>query len=207
MKKLVFAIAMLLSTQLFAQDLQTTKKSKGRGLQSTGYGALSTQYSRFNGKSAILTGAYGGWMIRHKLLIGIGGYGLVTNHKGYGTHASTHEQNKFNMAYGGLVVEYTLFNNNRFHVTANTLAGGGIIKNGRGHGTLPEEGGDELKDIDGSGFYVVQPSVSVEYSVTDWFRIGAGGGYRYVTGSDQQGITDRKMSAPTASITLKFGVF
>jgi hypothetical protein len=146
-------------------------------------------------------------MIRHKLLIGAGGYWLTTSHKGYGLNAETHEQNKYKMGYGGLVVEYALLDNNRLHVTANALIGGGFLKNGKGHGSLPDHGSDELKDIDATGFYVFQPSVSVEYSVTSWFRIAAGGGYRYITGSDQAGITDRKMSAPTANLSFKFGGF
>ena len=87
------------------------------------------------------------------------------------------------------------------------MPGGGIIKNGHGKGTIPENGSDELKDIDASGFYVIQPSLNVEVNVTDWFRVGAGGGYRYVTGGDQQGISNSKMSAPTANLTLKFGIF
>jgi hypothetical protein len=111
------------------------------------------------------------------------------------------------MGYGGLMVEYAVFDNQRIHVTANTLAGGGIIKNGHGRGTVPENGSDELKDIDASGFYVIQPSINIEYAVTKWFRVGAGAGYRYITGTSLQGITDKKMSAPTAGLSLKFGGF
>ena len=42
------------------------------------------------------------------------------------------------------------------HFTASTLFGRGIIKNGKGPDTIPENGSNELKDIDASGFYVVQ---------------------------------------------------
>jgi len=207
MKQLIFAMALLMSAQLFAQDSKRTKTSFETNFRNSGYGALSTQYSKFNGQSALFTGAYGGWMIKHKLMIGLGGYWLATNHKGYGLNAETQEQNQYKMGYGGLMLEYAIFDNDRFHITANTLAGGGILKNGKGHGSIPDHGSNELKDIDATGFYVVQPSVHVEYAVTNWFRVGAGGGYRYITGSDQQGITDRKMSAPTADITFKFGGF
>jgi len=207
MKQLIFVFVFLMSTQLFAQDIHKNKSSFENKFSNSAYGVVSTQYSRFNGQGALFTGAYGGWMLRHKLMIGAGGYWLATNHKGYGLNAETFEQNKYKMGYGGLVVEYAVLSNNRLHVTANALVGGGILKNGKGHGSLPDHGSDEFKDIDATGFYVVQPSVNVEYSVTSWFRVAAGGGYRYITGSDQAGITDRKMSAPTANLSFKFGGF
>jgi hypothetical protein len=196
MKKILLATAILLSTQLFAQKTHNTA-----------YGALTTQYSRFNGENAIFTGAYGGLFVRQKLMVGLGVYGLVTQHKGYGLNAATHEPNNFRMGYGGLMAEYAILDKDRLHVTASALAGGGILKNGHGRGTIPENGSDELKDIDATGFYVLQPSAQVEYDVTNWFRVGATAGYRYVTGSDQAGISDRKMSAPTAGLTFKFGSF
>ena len=207
MKKLIFAAVFLMSTQLFAQQVKKNKTLLTHKTESTGYGALSTVYSKFNGEHAIFAGAYGGWMINHKLMIGLGGYGLATNHRGFGLNAQTHQQNDWKLGYGGLMVEYTFLEKKMIHFTANTLIGGGIIKNGHGRGTVPENGSDELRDIDASGFYVVQPSVNVEVNVTDWFRVAAGGGYRYVTGVDQQGISNSKMSAPTANLTLKFGVF
>lgn len=207
MKQLIFAVVFLMSTQLFAQGLQTNKSYVGNNFKNSGYGVVSTQFSKFNGDNAVFTGAYGGWMLRHKLMLGAGGYWLATNHKGYGTNAETHEQNKYKVGYGGLVVEYAVLDNNRLQVTANALVGGGFLKNGKGHGSIPDHGSDELKDIDATGFYVVQPTVNVEYTVTSWFRVGAGGGYRYITGSEQAGITDRKMSAPTASLSFKFGGF
>lgn len=207
MKQLIFAVACLISIQVIAQDLPTNKTSFEQPFKNSAYGGLSTQYSRFNGQHALFTGAYGGLMIRHKLMVGIGGYGLVTKNKGYGLNAATHEQNNIRMGYGGLMLEYAVLDNERLHITTGALAGGGIIKNGHGHGSLPENGSDELKDIDASGFYVIQPSVAIEYSVTEWFRVGAGAGYRYITGTSLPGITDKKMSAPTAGITLKFGGF
>ena len=207
MTKLIFAAMLLFSTQVFAQQKTKTKSLVSHKTESTGYGALSTVYSKFNGEHAVFAGAYGGWMINHKLMIGLGGYGLATNHRGVGLNAQTQQKNYWQMGYGGLMVEYTFFGNDVVHFTANTLLGGGIVKNGHGRGTIPENGSDELKDIDASGFYVVQPSVSAEVNVTNWFRVGLGAGYRYVAGVDQQGISNSKMSAPTANLSLKFGVF
>ena len=175
--------------------------------QTTAYGALSAQYSKFNGQNALFTGAYGGVLLNHKLMLGAGAYMLTSKHKGYGLNADSHKQNNWRMGYGGLMAEYTVMENKNIHFTASALVGGGIIKNGKGRGTMPQNGSDELKDIDASGFYVVQPAVNVEVIAATWLRIGAGVGYRYIRGVDQPGITSNDMSAPTANLSFKFGLF
>ena len=202
MKSFFFALLLLAGTQGYTQ-----KSGSFKSIESSGYGVLSTQFSKFNGKNAIFAGAYGGWMINHKLMIGVGGYGLATRHTGYGLNEHTQNRNDWKMGYVGLMGEYTFFGNRDLHFSVNTLVGVGLIKNGNGRGTIPDNGSDELRDIDASGFYVIQPGVNVEYSVTNWFQVGAGVGYRYITGSDQRGISDANMSAPTANLSFKFGVF
>ncbi|MBC7903996.1 MAG: hypothetical protein H7Y27_11260 [Gemmatimonadaceae bacterium] len=205
MKQVLIAMICLMSSTLFAQkSLQHENK---RGIQSTAYGALSTQFTKFNGQNALFTGAYGGWMINHKLMVGAGAWWMASKNKGVGLNAETHERNNLKTGYGGLMVEYYLINDRKFNVSASALVGGGILKNGKGKGTLPENGGDELKDIDATGYAVVQPSVNVEMSVTDWCRVGVGAGYRYIRGADMDGITNSKLSAPTANLTVKFGIF
>jgi len=206
MKKLIFAAFILAGTQSFAQQ-SSGKDFYPAKTKITAYAALSGQYSKFNGQNASFSGLYGGVMINHKLMIGVGGYGLTSRHKGFGLNAATHKQNYWQMGYGGLVLEYTVMGNKNIHFTAGTLLGGGIIKNGKGRGTIPENGSDELKDIDASGFYAVQPAVNIEVIAARWIRIGAGVGYRYIAGVNQQGIGNSDMSAPTASLSVKFGLF
>ena len=59
MKQLLFAVVFLMSTQLFAQGLQKNNSSFESKFSNSGYGVVSTQYSRFNGQNAIFTGACG----------------------------------------------------------------------------------------------------------------------------------------------------
>ena len=175
-------------------------------IHSSGYGKLSAQYSKFNHQDAMFVGAYGGWMINHKLMIGLGGYGLATQHKGFGTSPVTNKQNELRMGYGGLMVEYTFAGNKLFHVTANTLVGAGGISNGyvirdyRDHE-------DSWENEECSAFFVAQPGVNIEANITKWFRISAGGGYRFIAGSHLNGISNKDMSAPTANLSFAFGEF
>jgi hypothetical protein len=110
------------------------------------------------------------------------------------------------MGYGGLVAEYTFFEKKRIHVSTNMLVGVGAVVNGR-HLNYRDEYGDEFESEDESGVVVLQPSVSIETDVTSWFRIGVGAGYRWVGSSDLIGVSDKDLSAPTANVSLKFGVF
>jgi len=207
MKTLLFVIMIVAGASAAAQQSGFSAHPYLPKAKTTAYGALSAHYSKFNGQGALFTGLYAGVMLKHKLMIGAGGYMLTTRHKGYGLNAASHQQNNWHMGYGGLMLEYTLMGNKDIHFSANTLVGGGIIKNGRGRGTIPENGSDELKDIDASGFFVVQPGVNVEVVAATWMRIAAGVGYRYVSGVEQNGITNKDMSAPTASLSFKFGLF
>lgn len=204
MKKIMIAATLLMSIQGFAQD--TNENERSRKIVSTGYGVASTQYSRFNGKSAIFTGAYGGWMINHKLTLGLGGYGLVTQHNGYDAIGSPTSDNEIKMGYGGLVAEYTFLEKKRIHFSTSILLGAGAAVNAH-RLSQRDEFGDDWRSDDESGFIVFQPSVSVEADITRWFRVGVGAGYRLVGSSDLIGLSDRDMSAPTANLSLKFGVF
>ena len=198
MKKLILAALMMFTVSAYAQT--------ARKFTSSGYGALTTSYTRFNGEGAIVTGAYGGWLINHKFLIGLGGYGMLTSHDGYSMNNESKTENELKMFYGGLVLGYTIYQKDKLSITTNVLVGGGGVVNAYklDHSDYH---GDNWKSEEESGFKVIQPSIAVEYSVTNWFRVGAGGGYRYITGADMSGISNKDMSAPMVDLTLKFGVF
>lgn len=206
MKKIIVIVAILASVQLYAQDAAKSKSPFSGKLQHSGYGALTTNYSKFNGDDAVFVGAYGGWMINHKLMFGLGGQYLITQHDGFGVNPNNNKKNELKMGYGGLVTEYTFFENKRIHATANSLFGVGLVTNGS-HGKYNAETGESWRSEDESGFLVVEPSVNVEVSVTKWFRVSAGAGYRLVTSADITGISNADMSSPTANVALKFGVF
>jgi hypothetical protein len=207
MKKLIFVAVLLTSTQLVAQDGGGNETWLGKGkLVSTGYGALSTQYTRLNEKSAVFTGAYGGWMINHKFMIGLAGYGLATNHQGFDAMGEADKQNELKMGYGGLMLEYTFLSEKKIHATTSLLVGAGAVVSGYRSDNV-DSYGDHFHSVGESDFSVLQPTVSVEANMTDWFRISLGAGYRFVNGSDLAGLCDKRLSAPTMSLSLKFGKF
>lgn len=205
MKKIILIAVVLAGSRLYAQDTKS-QTPFGRKIEHSGYGALTTNYSKFNGDDALFVGAYGGWMINHKLMLGLAGHYLVTQHDGYGFNPQTNKMNELKMGYGGLMVEYTFFENKVVHATANTLVGFGVVTNGS-KGTYNPATDEGWVSTDESGFLAFHPAINVEVSVTDWFRVSAGGGYRLIASSDIAGISNSDMSAATANVTLKFGIF
>lgn len=206
MKKVLLIAALFATTNLLAQD-STRNETFFRGdIKSTGYGAMTTQYTRFDGKDALVIGLYGGWMINHRFMVGLGAYGLLNHPDGYNAAGETDHNNELQMGYGGLMLEYTFAGTKRIHASGSLLLGGGGVSNGN-YTTRNYGYGSQWNAQDDSGFYVAQPSVNVEMNMTNWFRIAVGGGYRYVTGSKMSGISDKDMSAPMANVTLKFGLF
>ena len=159
-----------------------------------------------NSQNAVFTGGYGGWMINHKLMIGIGGYGLVSRQDGFTADGEVDEANKLHMGYGGLMLEYTFMQNKKIHMTSGLLIGGGAIENGYG-ADYSDSPGSNFHTVSESTFTAFQPSVNVEANMTNWFRVAVGGGYRLIHGSDIEGLTDKKLSAPSFGVTLKFGKF
>lgn len=116
--------------------------------------ALETKLTRVDGKLANFTGLYGGWLINHQFLIGIGGYGKTT-----GIHERL-------MGYGGLILEYFVDPNRLMNFSVRGLIGGGS---------------SSWRWDD--PFFVAEPEVKMNLNMTSWFRLSLGGGYRFVGGS------------------------
>jgi len=61
--------------------------------------------------------------------------------------------------------------------------------------------------IENSVFFVVEPSLQLEFNITKNFRIAAGASYRWVQGSDLQNINDKELSDFISSVSFRFGKF
>ena len=53
--------------------------------------------------------------------------------------------------------------------------------------------------------WMVQPAIGLEVNGTRWFRIAAELGYRFISNTDFQQLSDTDFSAPYAGIRFKFG--
>ena len=170
----------------------------------------SARYTKVNEQAGVILGARGGWVINHSFVVGGGMYGLVGNatmdiidgdiiYKDAGS---------LRFAYGGLELEYILAPMSVVHITFYALLGAG----GLGEGNY-EPNNDENDYYHGghnfmrAAVFVAEPAINLEINVAKFFRIDLGAAYRFVSGNGYQTVTGEKLSAPSASLTLKFGDF
>ena len=172
-----FALALVFAAVAAAPRASAQEESKQEvlveGLENGWFVAGSVKFSEVDGQFANFVGPYGGWLINHKFLVGGGGVGLTNRHP-------------FEMGYGGLVLEYFINPKSLVNVSVKGLIGGGSTS---WNWENP--------------FFVAEPEVKVNVNVTDFFRVGFGGGYRFVSGNRH----DDRLRGPSATVDLKFGVF
>ena len=65
----------------------------------------------------------------------------------------------------------------------------------------------ESENFDENALFVTEGGARLELNVTTYFRLGVTGGYRLVSGSDLQGISDDELSGPYGGLTFRFGSF
>jgi hypothetical protein len=149
-----------------------------------------------NHESAILVGVRGGWIVNHQFVVGGGAYYLIDDVLVEDTGIVPAPE--LLLAYGGPELEYIGRPAELVHYTLCALIGAGMVD------YLDSEGGqvDEVKE---DFFFVFEPAVNLMLNFTELFRIGAGVSYRYVYGVNLEGLENRDLRGPCASLTLKFG--
>lgn len=191
---LVAVLICLSSAPAFARD----EVLVGGPLEHGGYGGPSLKVGPIMDKAGVFVGGYGGWFINHTFLIGGGGYGMVNEVKAP-VSGKQGQTLYLEMGYGGLILEYVNNSHRLVHLTINTLIGGGGIEY-----TSSEDWPFNYKE---DSFFVVEPGICVELNVATHFRVSLGVGYRYISGLNLPGLTDKDLSGVVADLTLKFGSF
>jgi hypothetical protein len=171
---LLLILAAFSTGNVFAQE-ESKPEVLVDGVEHGYFVAADVKFSEVDDRFANFFGAYGGWLINHRFLLGAGGYGM------------TNRVHEMQMGYGGLVLEY-FFNPSRLvNFSVKGLIGGGA---------------SSWSWWD--PFFVAEPEVKMSLNITERFRLGFGGGYRFVEGSCR---SDDRLSGYTISLDFKFGAF
>ena len=190
-------------TPAFAQENQSLV---GNRIRSGGFGGPVVKISSISGKAGLLSGIRGGWIIKlnpsTSFVIGAGSYELVTNVKADNIFAcdiyTGNTQLYVSLNYYGFELEYVHHSNRLIHFSLQSLIGGG-------------EAGYQYKKRISTGihdsFFVLEPGANVLLNVTNFFRIGAGLGFRITTRSRLAEVSDSDLTGLTGLATFKFGKF
>lgn len=115
--------------------------------------------------------------------VGVRG-GILLNDKfliGVGGYGLTNVRTLPAMGYGGLVLEYTPIPHE-----AVTFSVGGLIGGGGANAV---------------SFFTAEPEARLRVNITRWFRLGFGGGYRFIGGA---GCANSILRGPVATLSVEF---
>ena len=190
MKSIFLAVAILISVQLPAQQMQTLLGSS-KARVSGAYGAAVHKFSSIDNQSAVMLGGYGGVVFSSRLLIGAGAFTLLN---GRSIEIENVPDTYRQLTTIGAFAEFTLRPERAIHVTGQLMVGGALRSE---QVRLPGDGQATLKS---GGSFFVEPGILAEVNVTSWFRAGAGASFRFVPGASVY-------TGAATQFTLKFGKF
>jgi hypothetical protein len=201
MRYLVFTITLFAFAANVAAQEETLFKG---GLETTGFGGPVIKYTSVHNQGAMMVGGRGGWIINHSLVIGGGGYAVVTEVDAPAGVLPLEGPLDIEFGYGGLELEYIVDPKSLGHFGIYALIGGGAINYVKDVGPVnrSNEQAGETNFV-----FVLEPAVNAELNVTTWCRLNAGASYRLVTGVSQSGLKNRDLNGVTATLTFKFGNF
>lgn len=186
MKKVLFMIVILLATI----GLQAQSKK----IVSGGYGAAISEITWIDGKPALSLGAYGGWLINHKILIGAAG----TN--SFFKHTVNGRKENFQFNYYGLYTEYRFMPEKRVHASVGLTGALGWQENDLVNA-------QKSRKRDGDLTYVIVPKLAVNVKVTSFMQVQAYGSYRITGDTKSQYYASGNYNGAAAGVSLVFGSF
>jgi hypothetical protein len=165
---------------------------------SGGYGAPTVTFTSVHGEWAVITGGQGGWIVNRQFVLGGAVRGLATLPSTSVDGQSVDVQ----MGYGGLLLEYIGAPSELIHYGLSAVIGGGSVQ-------LVRDGYDHRDDeaLDRAALFVTEAGGRLELNVTSFFRVGFGGGYLFVSGSDVPTVSDADLRGPYGELSLRFGSF
>lgn len=215
MKQLLIILGLGMAVAVMGQEEKEFRTLFGNDMSSGGYGAPEMKLSDVNGKSSLLMGGRGGWIIGHSFVLGGGGYGLVTNNRFIYDEVlngvDTTREYRIDMGYGGLLLEYIAMPQRAVHLTFPVLIGAGGVS--LSHKLFDENDAEYVDDWsnweyeESAAFFVVEPGIGIELNMTKFFRLELGASYRYINGTNLRRLSDSDLSDFSLNMALKFGKF
>ncbi|MEO9483298.1 MAG: hypothetical protein ABJG47_07630 [Ekhidna sp.] len=216
MKKLLYSVFVLCTLTSFGQKYVDTNNPKDEEVKSllsknndlNAFGALDIKVGDLMDERALLVGAYGGFIINRRYLFGVAGYGLVTNveFEGLVPGQATPKQLSLQGGYGGIVIGGTIAPRELIHISIPIVLGAGSLEV-VDKDFFTNNPADSEFTVENSVFFVAEPGIEIEFNITEYFRLGAGMTYRYVSGTELENVKDEDITGTTAMISFRFGRF
>lgn len=176
--------------------------SKGRTSQGA-YGGFSINYSEMDGKSALILGARGAWIIDHSFSIGFAGYGFANDF--HYNDFPLNDRSGLVGGYGGLLLESIITPHAPIHISIPLLIGVGGVAYGDGWGFDRDYW--DWHSNEAEAFFVIEPGIELELNLIHFMRLSAGLYYRHTSNIQLINTNKHALNGLSTGITLKFGKF
>ncbi len=168
----------------------------------SGFGGPVLTIGKIGDNYSVFTGGKGAAIISNTVLIGGGGYGMVTPTKRQDItgirYTGTDKYVAF--GYGGGLLGMNLLQKKLINFSAYSIIGGG------GLDTYSNSTGDA-----GSGnsdaCFVLEPTLQTNVNMARWFRLGLGVSYRKVYGLNSSQLSNDAFSGLNGVVSAEFGWF
>ncbi|MBK7872245.1 MAG: hypothetical protein IPJ74_17015 [Saprospiraceae bacterium] len=187
MKNYLSALLLLFVYQLSAQQETLFDEFDIRGA----FGGPILEIGSINGEIGADVGGGGALIINNFFF---GGYGMGTD---YPELEINNLDYNLRFKHGGFWLGYASREYKLLHLYSS-------VKIGWGKAQLRREGESDFTER----HFTMTPELGVELNLTDWFKLGFTGGYRWVNGINLlPGLSNTDFSSPVGVLTFRFGGF
>ena len=187
MKKLtIITCLLLITTAAFSQEEDEFETLFGPGTRFSGFGGPWMTFTTINGDFSHMMGGGGGVLLNSSFYFGGYGYGS--------TNRISYQGDNMEFGYGGLMTGFIFNSKKAIHPMVGFQMGWGDISM------------ENLNITD--QVYVLTPLVELEMNLTQFFKLGIGASYRYVSGVDNVGnLKNSDFSGFAGRLSFYFGWF
>jgi hypothetical protein len=179
-----------------------------------GWGAPTSHYTRLLDQDALLVGARGGWLIDHRVTIGLAGHGLTTVVRNRQYDAMLVDQgvelrrpSTLSLGYGGLLIEPIIAYRSPVHISLPIIIGAGGCAYAQQRVVTQEDDVLGYRWDDGQAFFVVEPGIDLELNIIPLVRLGVGASYRYTSDVDLPATAKDALHGLNVGFAIKVGSF
>ena len=200
---IIMAFGFSIITSAQDEEISTLFGDRNGNIDHGGWGGLTFGYTQINGKDTYLMGGRGGWLIDHRLTIGLAGSAFVSD-KEY-TNIIPDEIVNLAGGYGGFFIEAIIAPNSPVHVAIPLIIGAGGVAY-----TQDWRQGEYNYDVnvyDSDAYFVLEPGLEVEFNLIKFMRFTIGGSYRYTSNINLIESSSTMLRGFNGYFGLKFGSF
>jgi hypothetical protein len=188
MKNLLIAVFVsLIAVHLSAQDISLTQA--GSKNSNSFYVDLVSKAASLNGGWGLFGGIKAGYNLNRDVSLGLAAHGMIPNRLG-GSYVNQNGRDTLHFGYGGVEASYNYYLSDKFYLTGMLMVGAGRV---------------DYENLGGNDYvFIMEPGVSFNYQIIEWFGLGFSADYRFAAGVKYADFSNASFSGWSTDLSFKF---